>query len=91
MQVQDCTERSLMAGTASGRINAMTSISKSPDQKVGTVTALKSEGTPAHQSPPPAAGAHAASHLTNEDATPGSGALTSRANASGREVDGGAG
>ena len=39
----------------------------------------------------PAAGAHAAGHLTNEDATPGSGALTSRAHASGKEVDGGAG
>ena len=40
---------------------------------------------------PPAAGAHAADHLTNEEATPGSGALTSRPHLSGREVDGGAG
>ncbi len=39
----------------------------------------------------PAAGAHAAAHLTNHDATPGCGALTSAAHASGREVDGGAG
>ena len=39
----------------------------------------------------PAAGAHAAAHLTNEDATPGSGALTSHAHRSGKEVDGGAG
>ena len=39
----------------------------------------------------PAAGAHAAGHLTNEDATPGAGALTSRDHASGKEVDGGAG
>ena len=39
----------------------------------------------------PAAGAHAATHLINEDATPGAGALPSFANASGKEVDGGAG
>ena len=39
----------------------------------------------------PAAGAHAASHLINEDATPGAGALPSYAHASGKEVDGGAG
>ncbi len=39
----------------------------------------------------PAAGAHAASHLINEDATPGAGALPSRAHSSGKEVDGGAG
>lgn len=41
--------------------------------------------------PTPAAGAHAAGHLTNDEATPGSGALTSRAHVSGKEVDGGAG
>ena len=40
---------------------------------------------------PPAAGAHAASHLVNEDATPGAGALPSHAHRSGKEVDGGAG
>jgi hypothetical protein len=40
---------------------------------------------------PPAAGAHAAHHLTNEDATPGAGALPSHAHRSGKEVDGGAG
>ncbi len=39
----------------------------------------------------PAAGAHAATHLTNHDATPGCGALPSAAHVSGREVDGGAG
>ena len=39
----------------------------------------------------PAAGAHAAAHLTNEDATPGAGALTSLARGSSRFVDGGAG
>ncbi len=39
----------------------------------------------------PAAGAHAARHLINEDATPGAGALPSYAHASGKEVDGGAG
>ena len=38
----------------------------------------------------PAAGAHAAPHLTNEDATPGAGALPSYAH-DGKEVDGGAG
>ncbi|WP_158809269.1 hypothetical protein [Beijerinckia sp. L45] len=70
----------------------MTSLNKSPDRKPVTTAAQKPEGAgSSHQLPPPAAGAHAASHLTNEDATPGSGALTSRANASGREVDGGAG
>ena len=70
----------------------MTSRKPSQDRKPGTATVPRPEGVPASpQPPPPAAGAHAASHLTNEDATPGSGALTSRANASGREVDGGAG
>ena len=39
----------------------------------------------------PAAGAHAASHLINEDATPGAGALPSHGHRSGKEVDGGAG
>jgi hypothetical protein len=38
----------------------------------------------------PAAGAHAAAHLTNEDATPGAGALPNLAH-DGREVDGAAG
>ncbi len=37
----------------------------------------------------PAAGAHAAGHLVNEDATPGAGALPSHAH--GRDVDGAAG
>ena len=39
----------------------------------------------------PAAGAHAASHLINEEATPGAGALPSQAHAGGKEVDCGAG
>lgn len=39
----------------------------------------------------PAAGAHAAAHLVNEDATPGAGALPNHAHRSGREVDGAAG
>ena len=39
----------------------------------------------------PAAGAHAARHLVNEELTPGAGALPSYAHAAGREVDGGAG
>lgn len=39
----------------------------------------------------PAAGAHAASHLVNHDATPGAGVLPSHAHHSGKEVDGGAG
>lgn len=39
----------------------------------------------------PAAGAHAASHLVNEDATPGAGVLPSHLHRSGKEVDGGAG
>ena len=40
--------------------------------------------------PSPAAGAHAAAHLVNEDATPGAGCLPSHGY-SGREVDGAAG
>jgi hypothetical protein len=43
------------------------------------------------QKMPPAAGAHAASHLVNEDATPGSGILSSGPHSAGREVDSGAG
>ncbi len=39
----------------------------------------------------PAAGAHAAEHLINDEATPGSGALPSVAHRSGKDVDGGAG
>ena len=46
---------------------------------------------PSQHRDPPAAGAHAASHLINEDATPGAGALPSHAHHSGKEVDGGAG
>ena len=38
----------------------------------------------------PAAGAHAAPHLTNEDATPGAGVLPSHGH-DGKEVDGAAG
>ena len=39
----------------------------------------------------PAAGAHAAGHLINEDATPGAGALPRYIHVGGKEVDGGAG
>ena len=40
----------------------------------------------------PIAGAHAADHLTNNEATPGSGALPSHhAHGAGKDVDGGAG
>ena len=39
----------------------------------------------------PAAGAHAADHLVNEESTPGAGALPSHSHRSGKEVDGGAG
>jgi hypothetical protein len=39
----------------------------------------------------PAAGAHAAHHLTNEDATPGAGVLPSHTTTFGKEVDGAAG
>ena len=40
----------------------------------------------------PIAGAHAADHLTNDEATPGSGALPSHhAHGAGKDVDGGAG
>ncbi len=39
----------------------------------------------------PAAGAHAADHLINEEATPGSGALPGSEHAAGKDVDGGAG
>jgi hypothetical protein len=46
---------------------------------------------PAGSEMPPPAGAHAAPHLTNEDATPGAGALTSVARGLSRYVDGGAG
>lgn len=46
---------------------------------------------PLFQEPTPAAGAHAAKHLINEDATPGAGVLPSHAHSSGKEVDGGAG
>ena len=61
---------------------------------------LTNEGRPKAASPKPApsstpdgpaAGAHAAHHLTNEDATPGAGTLPSHAHRSGKEVDGGAG
>ncbi len=46
---------------------------------------------PLDAAPPPAAGAHAAGHLVNEDLTPGAGALPSHAHKAGKEVDGGAG
>lgn len=67
----------------------MTSVDKKNAKTEDRTQASQGDNAPVHV--PPAAGAHAALHLTNEDATPGSGALTSRANASGKEVDGGAG
>lgn len=54
-------------------------------------SSAQNQQQPRIQEPNPAAGAHAASHLVNEDATPGAGVLPSRAHASGKEVDGGAG
>lgn len=54
-------------------------------------TAATTKPNPTQYQQSPAAGAHAASHLVNEDATPGAGALTSHAHRSGKEVDGGAG
>ena len=45
--------------------------------------------TTTHQTP--AAGAHAARHLVNEEATPGAGALPSHSHRAGKDVDGGAG
>jgi hypothetical protein len=67
----------------------MTSPKRAQDQTTSAPVKDRLNTPPAK--PTPAAGAHSASHLTNEDATPGSGALTSHDNASGREVDGGAG
>jgi hypothetical protein len=46
---------------------------------------------PRHLDDIPAAGAHAAFHLVNEDATPGAGVLPSHGRRSGKEVDGAAG
>ena len=51
----------------------------------------KRNPTPSPHPHAPAAGAHAADHLVNEDATPGSGALPSGAHSSDKDVDGGAG
>ncbi len=65
------------------------------DKNAGDKAAKPPVREPVDRQPPaatmPAAGAHAAGHLTNDEATPGSGALTSRSHASGKEVDGGAG
>ncbi len=49
----------------------------------------RTDGTDQYVSP--SAGAHAAHHLINDDATPGSGALPSHSHRSGKDVDGGAG
>ncbi len=67
---------------------------KAPERRVRTgEKRIEAEGNRAPSPHPhaPAAGAHAAEHLINEDATPGSGALPSSAHRSGEEVDGGAG
>ena len=66
--------------TGEGRVRSAESRVASPAKPQST---LHSEA--------PAAGAHAADHLINEEATPGAGALPSSAHRAGREVDGGAG
>ena len=68
------------------------SVARAPRERSNEVRAaapIKPNAVPYQDSP--AAGAHAASHLVNEDATPGAGVLPSHAHRSGKEVDGGAG
>ncbi len=71
----------IISKTAEGRSRSSDSRVAPPARKLETV----------NHGDAPAAGAHAASHLINEDATPGAGALPSYAHAGGKEVDGGAG
>ena len=71
-------------------------ITPSPDKSLDRRVGNREGRSPPPTSRPlshdtPAAGAHAADHLINEDVTPGAGALPSYANRSGKEVDGGAG
>ena len=57
----------------------------------GSATLPKGGKAGAGQYESPSAGAHAAHHLINDEATPGSGALPSHSHKAGKEVDGGAG
>lgn len=76
-------------------VAAQATVLRKERPNVGREEPLRKKSSPQFQNQPlattPAAGAHAASHLVNEDATPGAGALPSYSHASGREVDGGAG
>ncbi len=68
------------------------SAARAPRERSNEVRAVApAKPSPTQYQQSPAAGAHAASHLVNEDATPGAGALPSHAHRSGKEVDGGAG
>ena len=74
----------------------MTDTTTRRDRFAGTLSAPAPRRSRQYQQQPgvfgdsPAAGAHAAAHLINEDATPGAGCLPSHGY-SGREVDGAAG
>ena len=68
------------------------SATRAPRERSNEVrAAAPAKPNPKQYQQAPAAGAHAASHLVNEEATPGAGALPSHAHRSGKEVDGGAG
>lgn len=68
------------------------SVARAPRERSSDArAAAPAKSHPAAYQEPPAAGAHAAAHLVNEDATPGAGVLPSHAHRSGKEVDGGAG
>lgn len=54
-------------------------------------SAPERDDKPAKPLDPPAAGAHAAQHLVNADATPGAGALPGHSVGPGKDVDSGAG
>lgn len=62
-----------------------------PEEKRGHAPDRNPPSSPRADDFVPAAGAHAAAHLVNEDATPGAGALPTHAHQFGREVDGAAG
>lgn len=64
---------------------------KRAQAKAPDISRTKNRPRPTSANITPAAGAHAAHHLTNDDATPGAGVLTSLSGASRRYVDGGAG
>ncbi len=68
------------------------SVTRAPRERSSEArAAAPTKPNPVQYQEPPAAGAHAASHLVNEDATPGAGVLPSHAHRSGKEVDSGAG